>query len=311
MTLRSKPVLAVLPLIVSFGWAQSPDETLTAREIFYASVEAPVKVVRSKAPQARRSHPTPEPASAAASLSAPQASSPNIDTAPRGSDADSNSGTLPGGARLIKASNVAESPLGLRYSLLQKKDGSFDEVDRDSVFHAKDSVRISVESSGDAFLYIVNKGSSGNWKVLFPSAEIQGGDNHVLKGKKYEIPQGYSFAFDEQAGDEKLFVVLSRRAVPNLEKLIYEVDPKTPGKSSTPATASAEPKTLMASAAVNNSLISDLETTYSRDLIIEKVKDSEPPAQDPDKKRETAVYTVNPVGGANAKVVAEITLKHR
>jgi hypothetical protein len=58
-------------------------------------------------------------------------------------------------------------------------------------------------------------------------------------------------------------------------------------------------------------MVSDLETVYSRDLIIEKVKDSEPPAKDPDKKRETAVYTVNPVGGADAKVVAQVTLKHR
>jgi hypothetical protein len=310
MTPGSKSVLAALTLVAGFGWAQPPaqppDDSLTAREIFYASVESPVKVVKVKSAAARRPRTAAAPDSAGDSMSAS-----NPAPAPRDSDADSNSGTLPGGARLIKAANVSESPLGLRYSLLEKQGGSFDEVDRDTVFHAKDSVRLSVESSGDAFLYIVNQGSSGNWKVLFPSAEIQGGDNHVLKGKKYEIPQGYSFTFDEQTGDEKLFIVLSRRVVPNLEKLIYEVGPKTPKKSSTPAASSAEPKTLMASAAVTNSMVSDLETVYSRDLIIEKVKDSEPPAKDPDKKRETAVYTVNPVGGADAKVVAQVTLKHR
>jgi hypothetical protein len=306
MTLGSKSILAALTLVAGTGWAQPPDDSLTAREIFYASVEAPVKIVKVKSAVARRPRATTVPDSAGEPVSAS-----NPAPAARDSDSDSDSGMLPGGARLIKAANVSESPLGLRYSLLEKQDGSFNEVDRDTVFHSKDSVRVSVESSGDAFLYIVYQGSSGNWKVLFPSTEIQGGDNHVLKGQKYEIPQGYSFTFDEQTGNEKLFIVLSRRVVPNLEKLIYDVGPKTPRKTSAPEKSSPEPKTLMASATVTNSLVSDLETVYSRDLIIEKVQDSEPPAKDPDKKRETAVYTVNPVGGADAKVVAQVTLKHR
>lgn len=220
-----------------------------------------------------------------------------VSSVARDSEQVSTFGTLPVGARLIKAADVSETPLGLRYSVLQKQDGPSDEVDRDTIFHAKDSVRISVESSGDAFLYLVNQGSSGNWKVLFPAAEIHDGDNHVLKGKKYEIPKGYAFAFDEQTGDEKLFIVLSRRVVPNLEKLIYEVAPKGSKTASKPGASDSAPKTLMASAAVNNSTVSDLEAVYSRDLIIEKVKDSEPPEKDPDKKRETAVYTVNPGGG--------------
>ena len=76
------------------------------------------------------------------------------------------------------------------------------------------------------------QGSSGTWKLLFPSAEVAGGSNLVHKGESRQIPPGDrgQFVFDEQAGNEKLFIVLTRQPEPfekvdSSENAAYVVNP--------------------------------------------------------------------------------------
>ena len=78
-------------------------------------------------------------------------------------------------------------------------------------------------------LYVVAQGSSGNWQVLFPSREVSNGSNLVHRGETRLVPGGNQgqFVFDEQAGTEKLFFVLSRQPEPSLEKLIYSMGGQT------------------------------------------------------------------------------------
>ncbi len=201
---------------------------------------------------------------------------------------------------LVSAPSV---PLGLRYSILKEvRPGAAAEVDPDTVFRSGDRIRLSFEANADAYLYVVQRGSSGNWSVLFPSAEVEGGNNAVRRGVRYEIPAGYWFAFDEQPGQEKLFLVLSRQPEANLERLIYSVQ-------ETPARPAQSSKTLLA---LNAPVISDAlmgrlrEQVFTRDLVFEKVTDKT--AGDRDEK---AVYVVNPAGGAAARVVADLILKHQ
>ena len=49
------------------------------------------------------------------------------------------------------------------------------------------------------------------------------GSNRIQRNREYELPAGGRFTFDEQAGAERMFIVLSRRAEPDLEKLIYSL----------------------------------------------------------------------------------------
>ena len=84
-------------------------------------------------------------------------------------------------------------------------------------------------------------------KSLFPSAEIEGGDNRVERGRRYEIPSGYTFTFDEQPGAEKLFIVLSRRPEPDLERLIYSLGQRRPAEDTRPEPA---PKVLLAQSTI-------------------------------------------------------------
>jgi hypothetical protein len=195
--------------------------------------------------------------------------------------------------------------LGLRYTMLRKTGDEPVEVDAETVFHAGDRIRIAVEANDDGYLYVVNQGSSGTWKLLFPSPEIKDGDNRVQKRVRYEIPSGYTFTFDEQAGAEKLFIVLSRQPEPDLESLIYSLGHGALGRGAKDK-AVEKPKVMMASAAFSDDVIGKLRTAYARDLIVEKVDDEQPGP-----KREKAVYAVNPTGSADSRVVADITLKHQ
>jgi len=249
---------------------------LTARELFYAAVDAPAPTPHKAAKPAAKPKPAP-----AQEQAAHPASTPVVAVAYK-----------PQGPR---------PALGLRYTLLKRTGEGQVETDADAVFHAGDHIRLAVETNDDGYLYIVNRGSSGTWKVLFPSAEIKGGDNHIQRRARFEIPSGYTFTFDEQAGEEKLFIVFSREPEPDLESLIYSLGQK----SSAPAEAQ-KPKMLLASASFNDEVIGKLRTAYARDLIVEKVDDDQAGP-----KKEKAVYAVNPSGSADSRVVADVTLRHQ
>jgi hypothetical protein len=61
-------------------------------------------------------------------------------------------------------------------------------VDTDSVFRSGDKIRVSVESNDNAYLYIVQQGSSKTWNVLFPNADTEHGSNRIERHREIEIP---------------------------------------------------------------------------------------------------------------------------
>jgi hypothetical protein len=187
----------------------------------------------------------------------------------------------------------ASVPLGLRYAVLKRDaSGQYAEVDPDTNFRSGDRIRLHVDANTSGYLYVVMQGSSGTWKLLFPSAEVAGGSNLVHKGESRQIPSGDrgQFVFDEQAGSEKLFIVLTRQPEPDLDKLIYSMGGK-PGD--------AKDRSLVAQASVSDNVVSNLRT-QSRDLVFEKVDSSE-----------NAAYVVNPSTAPDARLVVDVALKHK
>src|ERR1041385_3294943 len=86
---------------------------------------------------------------------------------------------------------VASVPLGLRYAVLKRDaGGQYQEIDPDTSFHSGDRIRLKVDANTSGYLYVVMQGSSGTWKLLFPSAEVSGGSNLVRKGESRQIPPG-------------------------------------------------------------------------------------------------------------------------
>lgn len=205
----------------------------------------------------------------------------------------STSGAPTQGETKIK---VASNVLGLRYSILKRgADGQFYETPPNSVFRAGDRIRLSLESNHKGYLYIVQQGSTGTWSPLFPTAEINGGNNLVEAGQPYVIPsgRGQSFVMDEHAGEESVFILLTREPEPNLDKLVISLR-QSNGANTT--------------AAIQDDLISKIrDQVQARDLVFTKVDDS----QGPDKEK--AVYVVNAGASSNpdSRVVVDVKLNHR
>ena len=153
------------------------------------------------------------------------------------------------------------------------------------------------------FRSIVMQGSSGTWQLLFPSAEVSGGSNRVSKGQSLQIPPGDrgQFVFDETAGTEKIFLVLTRRQEPDLDKLIYSMN-GGPGND--------DARVVLAQATLRNDLVDRLRShVQARDLVFEKVDSSASPVKGA--KAENAAYVVNPSTSEDARLVVDVALKHR
>jgi hypothetical protein len=286
--------------------APQDGKKLSARELFYAETAPPAAKPASAAKAAPRPAPArPAPVEQAARPAKPPAAPPG--TSGGSSGAPARTDIVP-----VAYSPSAEKPLGLRYSFLRNAGGDdYREVDPDTVFHSGDRIRVAAQSNDEGYLYIVIKGTSGSWKVLFPSAEIAEGSNRVSSGRQTLIPPPPGrFAFDEQAGEERLFIVLSRNPEPSLEKLIYSLGSASPAPAGEPAPAREQPKHLLTALnmpPVDDALVGRLRNqVYARDLVFEKVDDSTP-----GDKPEKAVYVVNPTGSPESRLVADVTLKHQ
>jgi hypothetical protein len=278
---------------------------LSARELFYAETAPPAPAKAPEAKPVRQSAARPaapaKPMVAEAAAAAPKAGPPP--TVPARTNGSFSGSRI--GAAVVPAaySPSTKKPLGLRYSFLRNTGGDeYREVDpEDTVFRSGDRIRVAFQSNDDGYLYIVMKGTSGSWRVLFPSPEIADGSNRVASGRQTLIPPPPGrFAFDEQAGEERLFIVLSRHPEPSLEQLIYSLGSGSPAPQGQHLlTAQLAP--------VDDALVGRLRSqVLTRDLVFEKVDDSTP-----GDKKEKAVYVVNPTGSPESRLVADVTLKHQ
>jgi hypothetical protein len=198
-------------------------------------------------------------------------------------------------------------PLGLRYTVLKlAADNTPTEVANDTVFHAGDRIRFSVEANAPGYLYIINQGSSGNWKPMFPSAEIDDGNNHIEGWRPYTMPPKSRLAFDSTVGTENLFIVFSLKPEDDLESMIYSLQGKKKAAAAAPEAPVQSSKELIMAVNISNTAVDRMRSAYGRDLIIEKVDPSTP-----GDKKETAVYVVNPTGSADSRVVADLHLVHQ
>jgi hypothetical protein len=285
-----------------FGQA-APQKQLTARELFYAAAQAPASQTGNARPPAKRSTRTPakpveiaradpnSPATRSAEPPAAQPASPPAATAPMPAN--------------------GQPPLGLRYTVLKlAADNTPTEVPNDTVFHAGDHIRFSVETNAPGYLYIVNQGSSGNWKPMFPSAEIEDGNNRIEGWRPYTMPPKSRLAFDSTVGTENLFIVFSLQPENDLENMIYSLQGKKKASAAAPAPTPEAPvqssKELIVASNISNTDVDRMRAVYARDLIIEQVDPNTP-----GDKKETAVYVVNPTGSADSRVVADLHLVHQ
>lgn len=279
-------------------------QDLTPRELFFAAPAIKAKAAGVRAP-----------AQAAAQKKNPPAPVEQAKAAPPAPSAPARE-TI--NVPVIPAAYISsQPPLGLRYSLLLSRDNNpYAEVDAATTFRSGDRLKITVESNDDAYLYVIARGPSGLWKVLFPVSEVASGDNLIQPFRRYEVPNGGRFYFDDQAGEEKLFLVLTRKPEKNFEDLLYSVTEPAAAPVKPAGTVPAAPvranKTFQIAGLtrpIDDALVSRVRGELTgRDLVFEKVDDSKP---SPTQQKETAVYVVNKNAGPNGKVLVDLKLEHK
>jgi hypothetical protein len=316
----------ILAAVMAVAWlyasasAQEPARTkeLTARELFYVPAAAPKPAATPPAPARHTAPPKtvakapvkpPVQTASRTPKTTPPPAPPSIVPGP-GATIVSPDGTgviTVSAPRRTAPAPTAGPPLGLRYTITKLIDGKMAEVSPESVFRAGDRIKITVVPNSPGYLYIINQGSSGTWKPIFPSPEIEDGNNRVDGFRDYAMPPKSRMIFDSQPGTERLFVVLSREPEPDFEQLIYSLQtPRTKPSAAEPETPAKTPPRTMVAANISNDTVGRLRNVYARDLVVEKV-DEETPGE----KQEKAVYVVNPSGSANSRVVADIVLVHQ
>jgi hypothetical protein len=206
---------------------------------------------------------------------------------------------------IVKFPKASQQPLGLRYAVLKVvESGGLSEVLPETVFHSGDKVKISLMANQPGYIYIIQQGSSGNWRPLFPTQSDLPGSNRVDAGHICEVPSGKSFQFNDQTGNEHLFILLSRQVVSDLDGVIFTLQQqqKDPAEPAAPTSEQVE-----ASNRISDDLVQKLK---SRDLM--EVEDPPQETKDPS-LGENAMYVVSQSKGNSApsQVFANLVLDHR
>jgi hypothetical protein len=205
---------------------------------------------------------------------------------------------------------TAENRLGLRYSvLLRDPDGQYVEVAPGTIFHSGDHIRLSLMANEPGYLYVITQGSSGSWSPLFPKPGSPADANKITQGAVQQIPGRQSFLFDTHTGVDKLFVILSRTPIADLDQKIQSLKGSTPAKTEAPA-PDASGQVLEAENHIPDVFVQQLA---SRDLtLVDEEKVDEAPTASHD--GEKAVYVVSKMTSAQgngSEVVASIKLEHQ
>ncbi|HEX7333718.1 MAG TPA: DUF4384 domain-containing protein [Pyrinomonadaceae bacterium] len=116
------------------------------------------------------------------------------------------------------ATPVNAPRLGIGLTLFMRdSNGLAVRVDPDHVFRKGDRVRVLLETNSDGYLYIFNTTNDGPATMIYPDADLDEAGNYLQAHVPFEIPTSLAteerlrwFAFDENAGTERLFLVFTR-----------------------------------------------------------------------------------------------------
>lgn len=108
---------------------------------------------------------------------------------------------------------------GVQYQILVDREFAAQAVLETSTFRSGEKFRLQITPQQDCYAYLLNCGSSGAYKVLFPLPQINGGSNFISADQSVMIPPAGGYQFDEHSGLERLVLCVSRQAHPKLEEL--------------------------------------------------------------------------------------------
>ncbi len=187
---------------------------------------------------------------------------------------------------VARKSTVAVT-LGVKYRVWKLSSGRAVPADPVDPFQPGDQIRWGVEINDTGYLYMVHRQPNGLWRRIFPDPDIEHGNHFVHSGVTYPIPPEEGLALQFPSGAERLFLVLSRSPLKELEALISPPQPDN--------TVSAVPTPEIPDAVVEKvrSLLTSKDLLTERDAV------------------EKSVYVVNRTGKPDSLVATEIRLAGR
>src|SRR5581483_709684 len=178
-------ICAATPVLLLCAQEPGPKAKLTAREMFFADRDE--KAARpagtNNAGQAgtRKGRKPVGTKATSPEAANDQKAVPVASSAPPAEESPAPEPVRSGSSNIVQAAHAAVAPLGLRYSVLKIVDGEGIETPPDTTFRSGDRIQVKVEANDNGYLYIVHQGSSGKWNVMFPSPNIENGNNRVEK----------------------------------------------------------------------------------------------------------------------------------
>jgi serine/threonine protein kinase len=105
---------------------------------------------------------------------------------------------------------------------------------KEMVFERDYQIRLNVTSTKSAFLYILNespqvKNQPSEFVVLFPSPKTRSGSALVNENQQIQIPEKTWIYFDTEKGTERVWLILSKAAIPELEATRKFANPEVKG----------------------------------------------------------------------------------
>lgn len=128
------------------------------------------------------------------------------------------------GNKGVKQTPVNTQRMAVGITLFMRDaNGSAVRTDPNRVFHKGDRVRVLLETNADGYLYIFNTTNDGPPVMIYPDADLDEGGNYLQAHVPFEIPSSLAaeerfrwLAFDENAGDEKLYFVFTKEPIAGL-----------------------------------------------------------------------------------------------
>jgi len=119
---------------------------------------------------------------------------------------------------------VASQKIGLGLTLFARdSNGLAARVDPSREFRKGDRVRLLLETNTAGHLYIFNTTNGGQPVMIYPDPALDNGGNFIQAHEPVELPSSLAsqerlrwLTFDEHAGAEKLYLVLTREPLPGV-----------------------------------------------------------------------------------------------
>ncbi len=134
-------------------------------------------------------------------------------------------GIMPVYAEEIKADQNTNVHFQWACGALKKANGSkFEAVTKDTDLKTGDQIKFFLKVNENCFVYLIYRSSQGELSVLFPQRFKLKSVEYTVTGNHY-IPKGDQwFELDEHTGEERFYLLASRKRMMDLEALINDYE---------------------------------------------------------------------------------------